>query len=147
MDTNLLLLYLVGAYDRRLVSRFKRTADRFEPEDFDTLARLLGQFDVIVTTPYVLTEASNFLGQLSGRVKEECFTLFARSISKMSEKHTLATNLSRSPAFIKFGLTDVSIHEAAKDYLVLTDDFPLAGYLGRQGVDVLNFNNIRLLGY
>lgn len=62
VDTNLLLLFFVGGYDRSLVERFRRTADRFVAPDFDTLSALLMSFERIVTTPHILTETSNLLG-------------------------------------------------------------------------------------
>lgn len=51
MDTNLLLLFYVGGYDRSLIERFPRTADRFVSADFDTLNGVLGGFDKVVATP------------------------------------------------------------------------------------------------
>ena len=32
-------------------------------------------------------------------------------------------------------------------YLVLTDDFRLSNYLGKQGIDVLNFNHLRFASW
>jgi hypothetical protein len=147
VDANLLLLYVVGAYDRGQVERFRRTRDRFAAEDFDTLSHVLVQFDKVVTTPHILTEVSNMMGQMSGYVRDGSFELFARSVSLMTEKHTAATDLSKNPTFVKFGITDASIRDVASGYLVLTDDLPLYGYLAGQSVDVLNFNNLRPLGY
>ncbi|MDP9487570.1 MAG: hypothetical protein M3Q49_17595 [Actinomycetota bacterium] len=146
VDTNLLLLYFVGAYDPALVARFKRTADRFAPEDFDTLVVFLERFERFVTTPHVLTEVSNLMGQLSGTARAECFALFARTISSMHEYRAPAITLSTNAAFGTFGITDTAIMDASPGtYLVLTDDLPLYAYLSNQGVDVLNFNNIRPL--
>lgn len=149
MDTNLLLLYFVGAYDPEQIVRFKRAADRFAPEDFDTLNALLGQFDKVVITPHILTEVSNLLGQLSGSVRRSCFEAFGQSIRRlMSEQYASGRTLSGDPAFVKFGITDVSILEvASRNHLVVTDDFALSGYLTSKNLDVLNFNNIRTLNY
>jgi hypothetical protein len=36
-------------------------------------------------------------------------------------------------------------HLAKGNYLVMTDDFRLAGYLQKEAVDVINFNHIRTL--
>lgn len=147
VDSNLLLLYYVGAHDRQHVARFRRTRDRFVPEDFDTLKHLLGRFNKVVTTPHVLTEVSNLLGQLSGQIRENCFDLFADSISRMDERCTPGTSLSNSPVFARFSITDAAILDVSGDCLVLTDDFPLANYLRSRNVDVLNFNNIRTFNY
>ena len=147
MDTNLLLLFLIGGYDRSLVERFPRTANRFVSADFDTLASLLGGFERIVTTPHILTETSNFVGQLSGRVKAGCFARLAHNIPAMREAYIAGEDLVRHEPFVKLGITDASIIEVASEpYLVLTDDFRLYNFLATRGIDVLNFNNIRPLG-
>lgn len=144
VDTNLLVLYFVGAYNPALVGRFRRTADRFVPEDFGTLASFLENFDRVVTTPHVLTETSNLLGQLGQPAKGVCFTALGQAIPSMHEHRTPATTLTNSAAFLPFGVTDTAIYEAAPStYLVLTDDLPLYAYLAGQGVDVLNFNHLR----
>lgn len=147
MDTNLLLLFFVGGYDRSLVERFRRTADRFVASDFDTLANLLMGFERIVTTPHILTETSNLLGQLSGRARIECFGWLARGIPNMRETHVAGAELAQLEPFVKLGITDASVIEvAAAPYLVLTDDFRLYNFLANRGTDVLNFNNLRSLG-
>lgn len=146
VDTNLLLLFFVGGYDRGLVERFRRTQDRFVAADYETLAGVLGEFERVVTTPHILTEVSNFMGQLTGRAKVECFEFLARSIPAMRETHIAGEELAQRGPFVKLGITDASILEvAAEPYLVLTDDFRLYNYLANQGTDVLNFNNLRSL--
>ncbi len=62
---------------------------------------------------------------------------------------TLARHgLAQAESFAKFGLTDTAIVKLVKDqFLVLTDDFPLSNYLGKQGVDVLNFNHLRFASW
>ena len=146
VGTNLLMLLLVGAYDRDQVERTGRIRDRFRAEDFDVLVAVLDQFETRVTTPHVLTETSNLLAQqLSGYVKEEVFSIFARLVSTdWRERREASSALVNVPAFSWLGLTDIAISEAARDsYLVLTDDAPLANYLGRLRVDVLNFTYLR----
>jgi len=147
VDTNLLLLYFVGAYDTSQLQNPSRT-DQFEPEDFVVLDAFMRQFDQVVTTPHVLAETSNLLGQLRDHVKAACFPLLRQSISLMREHRPPAATIGADPGFLQFGITDAAIAEASPGaYLVLTDDLPLYGYLGGRGVDVLNFNNIRLLEY
>ncbi|MGB3681648.1 MAG: hypothetical protein WA990_04100 [Rubrobacteraceae bacterium] len=146
MDTNLLMLLIVGAYDRDQVERTRRIRDRFRAEDFDILTAVLDRFDTRVTTPHVLTETSNLLAQqLSGYVKNEVFSIFARLVSTdWYERSEAASVLVEVPSFPRLGLTDVAISEAARNsYLVLTDDAPLANHLGRLRVDVLNFTYLR----
>ena len=147
VDTNLLLLYFVGAYDTSQLQNSSRT-DVFEPEDFVVLDAFMRQFDQVVTTPHVLAETSNLLGQLRDDVKAACFPLLRQSIPLMREHRTPATTIGADPGFLQFGITDAAIAEASPSaYLVLTDDLPLYAYLGSRGVDVLNFNNIRSYTY
>jgi uncharacterized protein YaiI (UPF0178 family) len=50
--------------------------------------------------------------------------------------------------FTKFGLTDCGIINLCREqYLVLTDDLKLANYLQKEGIDTINFNNIRTYGW
>ncbi len=149
VDTNLLLLYFVGRYDRGLIERWPRTNDRFVSVDYDLLLLLLEPFEKLIVTPHVLTEVSNMLGYLAEPAKTGCRVLLAQIInSVMQEKRTPGASLSEDPAFVPFGITDTSILDAAVgSYLVLTDDLPLYAYLLAQGVEVLNFNEIRGLAY
>lgn len=146
VDTNLLILLLVGAYDRNRVERTRRIRDRFRAEDFDILVDVLGRFETRVTTPHILTETSNLLSQqLSGYVKDEVFSTFATLVSTdWYERCASAATLVSVPAFLWLGITDVAISDTARgSYLVLTDDALLADHLGRLQVDVLNFNYLR----
>jgi hypothetical protein len=149
VDTNLLLLYFVGLYDRGLIERFGRTKDRFVSVDFDTLLLLLEQFDRLIVTPHVLTEVSNFLGYLEEPARTRCLALFGEIIrGLMEEKRTPGVELSEHPAFLPFGIADASISDAAgTSYLVLTDDLNLYGFLVNRGAGVLNFNEIRTIAY
>jgi hypothetical protein len=147
IDTNLLLLYLVGSYDPDRISRFKRTS-QFVAEDFSTLSAVLGRFRSMLTTPHVLAETSNLLGQLSGQVRDECFARFAAAVDVFGEVHQEGRGLVQNPAFLRLGLTDTGILElAARKCLVLTDDFLLYSFLEKAGAIVLNFNHIRVLNW
>lgn len=147
IDTNLLLLYLVGSYDRRRISRFKRTMI-FAAEDFDTLLAFLSHFNRVVTTPHILTEVSNLAGQLPDNLKPAFYTLFAERLALMEESYMPGAQLSATALFPKIGLTDCGIMELSRNqYLVLTDDFRLAGHLDSQGIDVINFNHIRPMNW
>ena len=144
VDTNILLLLYVGSVERRLIERFKRTRERFEQSDFDLVMGFLAPFENrIVTTPHILTEVSNLAGQL-GHQKQRFFPYFAKGISQLIEHYKPSVNLAQSVSFAKFGLTDAAIIDLVKNqFLVLTDDFPLANYLSQQDVDVINFNYLR----
>lgn len=144
IDTNLLLLFFVGLHNRKSIQRFKRTI-QFTPNDFDFLAGVIQLFKQVVTTPSVLTEVSNLLGQLREGIRLSAFQRFSVGIQRFQEDFTPSRELAQERCFPKFGLTDAGIvHSAKGKFLVLTDDFRLAGYLERQGIDVVNFNHLRM---
>ncbi|MCK4430435.1 MAG: hypothetical protein KAW19_03940 [Candidatus Aminicenantes bacterium] len=147
IDTQPLLLLFVGNYNINLLRGFKRTAS-YSKYDYDLLTRILDKFKKIVITPNILTEVSNFLGQLSGGITQEHGLWISALVKDFQEKFTPSANLISHKHFYKFGLTDLATLDNAKGkYLVLTDDFPLFGYLQNCGVDVINFTQIRTMDW
>jgi len=144
VDTNILLLFFVGAYRRSLISSFKRTNNRFSPEDFDILYKVLKYFAKIVTTPHILAEVNSLCGQIRGPDCEEFFRAFSQRITTLSEEYVPSDRAAAIDCFPRFGLTDtVTILLGSRNYLVLTDDHKLAGFLVSRSVDVVNFNHLR----
>jgi hypothetical protein len=147
IDTNLLLLYFVGIYDPQRIPNFKRTM-MFVVEDFYTLWTLFKYFDKVVTTPNILTEVNSLANQLANDLKPAFFSKFAEQVVTLEEHYIETAKLSAKEHFPKLGLTDSGILDLAKgEYLVLSDDFRLVGYLGKQGIDAINFNYIRTLNW
>lgn len=143
IDTNILLLHVVGSADRKRISKFKRTK-QFTIGDFDLLQKLLACFSRRVTTPSVLTEVSNFASQLEEPGRANCLNRLAEEIQTLEEQFEPSSELADDEDFCKIGLTDTSIKSVARNHLlVLTDDYQLANRLEFMGTKVLNFNYIR----
>jgi rRNA-processing protein FCF1 len=143
LDTNILLLYFVGTFNKEEITKFKRTK-MFVPEDYDALLYILSYFEKVVTTPNILTEVSNLLGQLREDLKIGYFNYFAQAIGLLIEEYAISIDVASMVNFYKFGLTDMAIINITREkYLVLTEDFKLSQYLQHTGIDVLNFNHIR----
>lgn len=139
VDANILLLYLVGGYDRKLIATFKRT-QTFNIQDYDLVATFLSAFRSIVTTPNILTEVSN----LSAQLPTQYFERFRLQIEVLNEAYVPSATASSETYFARCGLTDAGMMALAKDrFLVLTDDFRLSGLLVGMGVDCIKFNHIR----
>jgi rRNA-processing protein FCF1 len=148
LDTNILLLYLIGTFDIGLIRKFKRTANKFVTEDYITLSIILGYFTTVATTPNILTEVSNLSGQLATDLKPGCFARFAFMINYFEEHYIKSIDIAAQGEFQHFGLADTSIISLVTGrYLVLTEDFRLAQYLQNKGADVLNFNHIRTINW
>jgi len=98
----------------------------------------------VVTTPNILTEVNSLANQLGEPERSQCMELFAKTITQLEEQYQSSEKLSALPEFKKFGLTDCGILNLSQTpYLILTDDFRLSAYLQKQGVDAVNFTNLR----
>jgi hypothetical protein len=143
VDTNLLVLYVIGLYDLNLIQRHHKTKT-YTKEDFLTLYDLLRNFKSILTTPNILTETSNLTETGDQNFKDSFFSKFGETLNGFAEKYSSSGELSNEKAFKKFGLADSSISKLALDgHLILTDDLRLSSYLSGQGFPVINFNHIR----
>lgn len=143
VDTNLLLLYLAGSYDQRLIGRFKRIA-KYNATDFIRVSSMIGLAGALVSTPHILTEVSNLSMQMPERDYQAYFRWVARTGNAINERQIEAQRIFSNEHFPKLGITDSGILELAPNsYLVLTDDFPLANRLAHMNVDVINYNHVR----
>ena len=145
VDANLLLLYFVGALRPDLISSFNRTS-AYRTEDFALLETIFTYFKKFATTPHILTEVSNLMGQCQEPLRSELRGYLARAIQPWGEPLISSRKLTQAAHFIKFGLTDTAIAElAGRSHLVLTDDHSLAGFLESRRAGVLRFANLRAL--
>ncbi len=147
IDTNVLLLLLVGSLDPKLTSQIKITANQgFDAADFYLLRTYIGRFQKLITTPHILAEVSNHADKIKSGFRQQVTQQLIALIEVLDERIESAKVLSRSDAFLRFGLTDAAIGRlATKDVCVLTVDLPLAGYLQKAGVAAINFNHLRYL--
>ena len=147
IDTNLLLVLLVGNINVRFVGRIGKT-EKYNEEDYERIRDVLQEFNRFIIVPQVLTEAGNML-------KRNCPT--ASTLIDLSlelrrfiqseatrEKRALSKRITTHPAFEDLGYADAAIlHAAAGRHLLFTDDGPLIGRAGGIGVGVLPFNWLR----
>jgi hypothetical protein len=145
VDSSLLVVYLVGSFDRRHLVNCRAIKSSFTDNEFELLARIIGLFDLVVTTPHVLTEVSNLAGRLPERLHVPFRRFFAHLIGRLAEQNASAVNLSRASQFVRFGMADTAISLVAPGkYFVLTEEVALYSFLSRNGVDVMNFSHVRL---
>ena len=143
IDTNLMILYLVGKHNPDQIKSFKRTQP-YTKDDFILLNRFIKFFKTLLTTPNILTEVSNLTSSLDEQTGVKFFVSFKKLIGTLKEEYINSIIASEGKVFSKFGLTDAAIAELANgNYLVLTEDLNLYCFLVRIGVDVINLNHIR----
>ncbi|MCC5613443.1 hypothetical protein LC612_43920 [Nostoc sp. CHAB 5834] len=144
IDTNLLILWVVGAMNPSQISTYKRT-NQYSSEDYSLLTSYIDRFKVILTTPNILTEASNLLEGYTYK-GQQALSLLERVAQKTQEVFHSSLSIMdiHSKSYLKFGLSDAIIHHLAADnYTVLTDDLKFCSYLQSQGLLAINFNNLR----
>ena len=145
IDTNLLVLLIVGTINPTQISSHKRTTS-YSADDYSLLLAFANRFKLLVTTPNILTEASNLLEGYSYRgnyalVTLERFTQGTKEIICES----LSTMHGYPKSYLKYGLSDAVIHRVASEkYLILTDDLNFCAYLQGNGLLSINFNNLRI---
>lgn len=144
IDTNLLMLLVVGYYDKGFISQHKRT-NKFTAEDFEILEILI-EGASLVSTPSVLTEVSNLLWQCSEPHASKIRTVFTEVVSLCDEISLRSAEVVVSQEFMKLGLTDAGILELEKaSGSILTQDLDLHLAAHARGIATENFTHFRNL--
>ncbi len=139
LDTNLLVLLVVGSLDRSLIARHKRTR-KFTPEDFDTLTQILDQYQQIVVTPNVVTETSNLLQQVNEATAHSLLRALKQILLKTEEKFVASMDAANVQGYFFLGIADAAtLQGALADSDLLTDDLPLYLQASRLGRKAINF--------
>jgi len=144
LDANLLMLLLVGSYNRARIPSFKRTK-RYIEDDYDILRLIIDPFKKFVTTPAILVEISNLTGAIDSHFDAPFFELFREYVQNAYEVYIPSVELMEISEWLEFGLTDIGMIQAARqhEYLIITDDMRLHALLELAGMDVIGFSNVR----
>ena len=146
LDTNVLLVLVVGRHSEDLLESFKRTS-YYNRSDYHRIQSHCVRYEnsgSLMTTPHILTEVSNLLNQLGEPARQECRRAMASFIAIADERFQGARSLTPLPEFVRFGLADTAIVQLATSNVgVFTDDFALGGLLEKRGVPVLNLRKMR----
>lgn len=138
VDTNLLLLFIVGSINPQLIPQISRTA-QYSIKDFQLVESFIEFFSIRVTTPHILTETSNLFGR-----EVDLQDGLKAFVQVVEERHVEAKHVVDAKPFLKFGITDTGVLAAASEnYLVVTDDGPMYGMLINNGVDVISLATLR----
>jgi hypothetical protein len=141
LDTNALLLFVIGTVDRTLLGRAKRVK-QFVPDDHDLVFTYLSLFEQIHVTPHTATETSNLLSHLPGERRRDCLGLLAHLCR--DEIHVASVVAAEREEFLELGLTDSALLSlCAEGIALLTEDEPLFAAAAAQGFDVQRFSDLR----
>lgn len=140
LDTNLLLLFIVGRVDGGAhISKSKRLK-KFSLKDFEKVELAVMSANKVSITPYIATEISNLMdmsGVLHTMMMEE-----AARIIQLFEHIEVDLSRDTNGQFISFGITDNSLINLVKNHVIMTDDHRLAPLLYN-----VNHNNVLVIDY
>lgn len=105
VDTNLLLLLMVGRTDRSYLVSHKRTRG-YDSGDVDIIEHLIAGYDGIVTTPHLLSEAFNLLRQMGNPARDRIQRTLGAFILACEERLVPSTDGCLHDAYIALGLAD-----------------------------------------
>lgn len=138
VDSGILLLYIVGSQDPGLIGSFGRTAN-FDENDFILVSKFIENFDHKITSPHILTEVSDLLGE-----SNNFHAILEAYINFSEERHLRSKEIVISKSYLKFGLADSAIVEISQNsHLIFTADNRFYGYLASIGVDAVNFDLLK----
>jgi predicted nucleic acid-binding protein len=143
VDTNLLVLFVVGTVNRNRIDTFKRTR-QYTMDDYDLLVRVLGNFERLYTVAHVLAEVSN-LTDLPGPERLRARLVLKETIFVLTEAEMPSTQAAEDRLYQGLGLVDAAIGAVARAHhcAVLTDDLDLYLRLSLDNVNVFNFTHVR----
>ena len=110
LDTGLLMLFVVGATDKKLIAKHRRLKE-FQEQDYDTLIDKIGHVDKVLVTPNTLTEASNLLDHHGEPERTRIFETLRIFIEEQKEIVVASKAASQRKEFIRLGLTDAGLLE------------------------------------
>lgn len=142
VDTNLLVLLVVGKTDRNLIEKHRRLQE-FQEDDYDILVKILKQVDKILVTPNTLTEASNLLAYHGEPERSRIFEVLRMLIEEHEEIVVTSKTASQSKEFTRLGLTDAALLEAISSSTpVVTVDFSLyRAAISKESQSAYNFRH------
>lgn len=145
IDTNLLVLLVVGSVNRDRIPRFKRTAN-YTPEDWDLLTGILEQISPRYSLPHILAEVST-LTDMKGPEGVMARVILRNAISLLEELPVASLDACDSANYRRLGLTDAAISLTVKrrGCSVLTNDSDLYVALREEGASVVKFDHLREL--
>ena len=149
IDTNLLLLLVVGRARLGTIEAHKRLRSDYTPADHALLETILSAAQGVLTIPHVLAEVSNLARQIDGPAKRDISEAFGRFIDQCVEVAIPSGSVVEGDDFVRLGLSDAVLlglcsagYETASVTL-LTADEDLTRRAQSLGYDVVDLPGVR----
>jgi hypothetical protein len=145
LDSQLLLLYVVGATSREYIARHKRLR-AYTASDFDLLLTQLDGYSTLLLTPNTLTEASNLIDHIGEPARGRIYGVLKALLSRpeIAEQHLPARRVAEQAELPRLGLTDCTLLQLCADGTpLLTADLALYLCAAARSPHAFNFNHLR----
>lgn len=109
IDTNLLLLLVVGAADPRYIAMHKRLAADYTAYDFEQVSQIAGRYSEIILLPNTVTEVSSFARQIADPARSRIQGKFRSLLQSVTEFYVESRTAALREEFVELGLTDAAI--------------------------------------
>lgn len=138
IDTNALILLIIGSIDPRLFKNHKRTSI-YSNEDYEYLTEIIGEYNRLIVLPNIWTEVDNLLNDFSGRYKDVYVEKMKYATREISEEYLKSFEATQNYAFFDLGITDTQVLSISKkcDFLI-TADSRLSDYAISLGVQIID---------
>lgn len=146
LDTNLLVLLVVGTVDEGLIAKCKRTQS-FDVDAFVLLIAELMRHEKHQACAAVLAETCNLLESENAKRDHRLFDCLRTMVSGWESYSVEPTQVMAARPYLQFGFTDATLAELLQEQgnLVLTIDAPMYAYVSRmkRKGEIVNFNHLR----
>ena len=137
IDTNLLLLLVIGAVEGGRHIHNSKRLNAFSVSDYDNVVKIMSEHDEIFITPYIATEVSNLI-DLDGHARLLAYEVARNLFCKIFKKIDIDIDEDcGSEYFLRFGITDSSLIKLAPNYFILTSDHRLLVPLFQSSTDTI----------
>lgn len=144
IDSNLLVLLLIGKYQPSYIPKFKPTAS-FLSDDLEIVSHFVAQFRSVVISPHVLAETSNHSFKMPEGNLKQYLDVFVGLVGTFKETIVSKDAILSHRYFKKLGVTDVGLILCCLEgkFLLLTIDRKLANMATECGVEAVHLNELR----
>jgi rRNA-processing protein FCF1 len=138
IDTNSLILLILGLIDPTLINKHKRTSI-YDEKDFHALLTVIKNLDNVVVLPNIWTEVDNLLNSFKGKYKTLYVESITQTIKTTTEKYIESKTIENKFEFYDLGLTDTLILEFSKECeMLITSDSELSDYAVANDIKVFD---------
>jgi hypothetical protein len=146
LDTNLLILLVVGQVSRRLISEHRRIRS-YSEGDYELLTETLSKFHRLIVTPNSATETSNLINDgWRDPYRSRLRAVLGAVLAGSDEHYEPSASICLTPEFRRLGLTDaVWLKVLGSQSVLLTDDGELYAAALQNDIRAYKFSHVRQL--